>query len=82
MARKRQLKYATKLLRDIPVEELYDFLARKKGSMLKEKREFQELEHFRNILITEAVQLYEERMHSNGYLNENEPVEFLHDSMT
>jgi len=81
-ARKRQLKYATKLLRDIPVEELYDFLARKKGSMLKEKREFQELEHFRNLLITEAVQLYEERMHSNGYLNENEPVEFLYDSMT
>jgi ribosome-associated protein len=81
-ARKRQLKYATKLLRDKPAEELYDFLARKKGSMLKEKREFQELEHFRNLLITEAVQLYEEKMHDNGYVNENEPVELLHDSNT
>lgn len=81
-ARKRQLKYATKLLRDKPAEELYDFLARKKGSMLKEKREFQELEHFRNILITEAVQLYEEKMHYNGYVNENEPLELLHDSKT
>ncbi len=79
-ARKRQLKYATKLLRDKPAEDLYDFLARKKGSMLKEKREFQELEHFRNLLITEAVQVYEEKMHDNGYVNENEPVEFLHDS--
>jgi len=80
--RKRQLKYATKLLRDKPVEELYDFLARKKGSMLKEKREFKELEHLRNLLITEAIQIYEEKTQENGYLNENEPVEFLHDSET
>jgi ribosome-associated protein len=81
-SRKRQLKYATKLLRDKPVEELYSFLAQKKGSRLKEKREFHELEHFRNLLMTEAVQLYEERMHSNGYVNEKEPVEFLRDSVT
>ena len=81
-AKKRQLKYATKLLRDIPVEELYDFLARKKGSMLKEKREFQELEHYRNLLISEALQLFEERMHDNGYLSKDEPVEFLHDNAT
>jgi ribosome-associated protein len=82
-ARKRQLKYATKLLRDNKhVEELYDFLVRKKGSMLKEKRAFQELENYRNLLITEAVQLYEEQRHGNGYMNENEPTEFLHDSET
>jgi ribosome-associated protein len=81
-ARKRQLKYATKLLREKPVEELYDFLAQKKGSLLKENREFHELEHFRNLLITEAVQLYEESRSTNGYLNENEPVEFLHDTGT
>ena len=81
-ARKRQLKYATKLLRDMPVEELYDFLVRKKGSMLKEKREFQELENFRNLLINEAVQFYEEKMHSSGFLNENEPEGLLHNSET
>jgi ribosome-associated protein len=81
-ARKRQLKYATKLLRSKSVEELYSFLSQKKGSMLKEKHEFHELEHYRNLLITEVLQLYEERMHSNGYVNENEPVEFLHDSQT
>ena len=50
-AKKRQLKYATKLLRDKPVEELYDFLAQKKGSLLKKNREFHELENFRNLLI-------------------------------
>jgi len=81
-ARKRQLKYATKLLRDKPAEELYDFLAQKKGSLLKENREFHELEHFRNLLITEAVQLYEDSRSTNGYLNENEPVEFLNDTET
>ena len=80
--RKRQLKYATKLLRDKPAEELYDFLARKKGSMLKEKREFQKLEHYRNLLITEAIGQYEERRQNNGYANETEPVEFLHDTET
>jgi ribosome-associated protein len=80
-SRKRQLKFATKLLRDKPADELYDFLARKKGSILKEKREFRELEHFRNTLITEAVQRYEERVHDNGYVNEFEPPKFLKDSM-
>ena len=80
-SRKRQLKFATKLLRDKPADELYDFLARKKGSILKEKREFRELEHFRNALITEAVQRYEQRMHDNGYVNEFEPPKFLKDSM-
>ena len=81
-ARKRQLKYATKLLRRKSVEELYAFLTRKKGSMLEEKREFHELEHFRNLLITEVIQQYEERMHNNGYINDKEPVEFLRDSQT
>lgn len=81
-ARKRQLKYATKLLRSRSVEELYAFLTRQKGSMLKEKHEFHELEHFRNLLITEVIQQYEERMHSNGYINEEKPVEFLQDSHT
>ena len=79
-AKKRQLKYATKLLRDKPVEELFDFLARKKGSLLKKNREFHELENFRNLLIDETVQLYEDVMDNNGYINENEPVDLLKNS--
>ncbi|MDX1775575.1 MAG: DUF615 domain-containing protein [Desulfobulbales bacterium] len=81
-ARKRQLKYATKLLRGRSVEELYAFLTRKKGSMLEEKRDFHELEHFRNLLITEAVQLYEESMHSSGFISEDDPGDYLHGSKT
>ena len=79
-AKKRQLKYATKLLRDKPVEELYDFLAQKKGSFLKKNSEFHELEYLRNTLIDEVVQLYDDSMNNNGYLNENEPLDLLKES--
>jgi ribosome-associated protein len=80
-AKKRQLKYVTKLLRDQPVDELYDFLALKKGSQLKKNREFHELKHFRNLLIDETVQMYEDVMNNNGFINDNEPVDILKDSM-
>ena len=79
-AKKRQLKYATKLLRDSSVDELYDFLAQKKGSLLKKNREFHDLEHLRDILINEAVQQYEDMMHNNGYISENEPFDFFRES--
>lgn len=76
-ARKRQLKYATKLLRDVPLDNLYDFLASRKGSALKEKRDLHRLEHLRNSLVSEAVRLYEEEMQTDGFLHETEPVDFL-----
>ena len=79
-AKKRQLKYATKLLRDKPVDELYDFLARKKGSLLKKNREFHELEHFRDHLISEAVQQYDDMIQNGGYINENEQFGFSWES--
>ena len=79
-AKKRQLKYATKLLRNKPVEELYDFLALKKGSLLKKNREFHELEHFRNLLINETVKLYENVMNNDGYMKEHEPLDLLRES--
>ena len=66
-ARKRQLKYVTKLLRERPLEELYDFLAKKKGSALKKQREFQELEHLRNMLLNEAIDIGAEILQQEGY---------------
>jgi ribosome-associated protein len=79
-AKKRQLKYATKLLRDKPVEALYDFLAQKKGSLLKKNREFHELEHFRDNLINEAVKQYDDMIQNDGYINENEQFGFSWES--
>jgi ribosome-associated protein len=77
---RRQLKYATKLLRDKSVDELYEFLAQKKGSLLKKNREFHDLEHLRNLLVDEAVQHYEDMMHNDGYINENEPSDLFRKS--
>jgi ribosome-associated protein len=54
-ARKRQIKYITKLLRSEPVETLYDFLAERKGGELFRKKQFHELEYLRDILIEEAI---------------------------
>jgi ribosome-associated protein len=76
-ARKRQLKYATKLLRDALLDDLYDLLANRKGSALKENRTLQRLEHLRNSLVSEAIRLYDEAMQTDGYLHETEPVDFL-----
>ena len=80
-AKKRQLKYVTKLLRDQPVDDLYDFLAMKKGSVLKKNREFHELEYFRNLLITETVELYDGVMSNDGYMKEQEPFDLLRESV-
>ncbi len=60
-ARKRQLKYITKLLRSTPVEPLYDFMSRRRGSKLREDRAFHELEYMRDTLLSEAVEQY--RLH-------------------
>jgi ribosome-associated protein len=54
-ARKRQIKYITKLLRTEPVEPLYDFLAERRGSALQEKKQFHEIEYLRDRLIEEAI---------------------------
>ncbi len=57
-ARKRQLKFVTKLLRQHPHEALYDFVTRFKGEKLKTTRAFHELEYLRNALIEEALEHY------------------------
>ena len=54
-ARKRQIKYLTKNLRQIDADPLLDFMASKKGSHLKEKKEFHELENLRDSIINEAL---------------------------
>ena len=55
-ARKRQIKYLTKLLRSSSVDELYDFLTSLKGSKLKEKSLFHEAERLRDAMINEAME--------------------------
>ncbi len=54
-SRKRQIKYITKHLRDVPTEELYAFLEKRKGTALQKKKQFHEVEYLRDILIEEAI---------------------------
>ncbi|HEB68122.1 MAG TPA: DUF615 domain-containing protein [Desulfobulbus sp.] len=56
-ARKRQIKYITKLLKKEPVTELYDFLSKRKGASLHRKKQLHELEYLRDNLLDEAIAL-------------------------
>lgn len=54
-ARKRQIKFIAKELRNIDVEPLLAVLASRKGSLLKQRQEFQGLERLRDTILTEAI---------------------------
>lgn len=54
-ARKRQIKYLTKNLRELDPEPLFHFMETEKGSHLKQKKEFHELENLRDTIINEAI---------------------------
>jgi ribosome-associated protein len=54
-ARKRQIKYITKVLAREPVPELAEFLSLRKGKKLAQARAFHELEYLRDQLLDEAI---------------------------
>lgn len=57
-ARKREIKYINKLLRndEEAVERLYLFMDRKQGADLQHKKDFHELEYVRDSLVNEAIE--------------------------
>ncbi len=55
-ARKRQIKYLAKVLRQEPLDDIYTFLTNIKGSNLQEKEVFHEAERLRDAMINEAVE--------------------------
>ena len=55
-AKKRQIKYITKCLRELDPTPLMDFLESHRGSKLKQNQTFHELERFRDDIITEAIE--------------------------
>jgi ribosome-associated protein len=56
-ARKRQIKYITRLLSRDPVPDLSRFLSERKGKKLARAREMHELEYLRDSLLDEAIAL-------------------------
>lgn len=57
--KKRQIKYITKLLKNEPLEGLYDLISSRKGSALQEKKHFHEIEFLRDSLLSEALKYRE-----------------------
>lgn len=55
-ARKRQIKYLTKILKNEPLEDLYAFVEKRKGATLRVNKQFHELEYLRDSLLDEAIE--------------------------
>jgi len=70
-ARKRQIKYITKLLRSEPVDSLYDFLTKRKGDELLQTKQFHEVEYLRDRLIEEAISARRKAREQHRDLEEN-----------
>ena len=70
-AKKRQLKYITKLLKDEPVDDVYSFLSERKGKSLEENKAFHEVEYLRDALLNEAIEQQRIAVHNHEELEED-----------
>lgn len=59
-ARKRQLKHIAKSLRQLNADPLFEYLAKRKGSKLKEKKEFNLLERLRDDILNDAIYAFQQ----------------------
>ncbi|MDH3329907.1 MAG: DUF615 domain-containing protein [Desulfobulbaceae bacterium] len=78
-ARKRELKYITKLLKNDPddIEPLYLFMAKKRGTSLQDKKELHEIEYIRDSLLNEAIEQRNRARENQEELEENWPSQVL-----
>ncbi len=72
-ARKRQIKYLTKQIREIDPEPLLNFLVERKGSQLKKNAEFHNLERLRDDIITDVLAAVEEAFMEDKPLGDDWP---------
>jgi ribosome-associated protein len=70
-ARKRQQKHIAKELRNMEPEPLYDFLTEKKGSRLRQNKEFHALEQLREQIIDEVLHAAQLAQQEGEILAEN-----------
>ncbi len=59
-SKKRQIKYLAKLMRQGPLEEMYLFVTKRKGSNLHTKKQHHAAERMRDTLINEAMEAKKE----------------------
>ncbi len=78
-ARKRQIKYVAKVMRQEPLEPIYQFLEGRKGSQLRTKQQFHEAERLRDGVVNEAMASWQEALHDQiewepGWTSEQIPL--------
>jgi ribosome-associated protein len=56
-ARKRQIKYLAKVLRQYSLDEIYVYLKARKGSSLQENQLFHQAERWRDVIINDAMEV-------------------------
>jgi ribosome-associated protein len=61
-ARKRQIKYLAKVMRQEPLDDVYSFLTTIKGSDLQKKEVLHEAERLRDQMINEAMEDHQEHL--------------------
>ena len=77
-ARKRQIKYIAKELRQQPVEEILSFLTEQKGSKLQMSRNFQSLEKLRDDILAVAIEEYNSFQEKPDFYVMDRDVQILH----
>lgn len=78
-ALKRQTKYLAKVMRDLPLDEIYLFMQRRKGSALQDKQQFHRAERWRDILINEALEINQRCQAAQVSFEPDYPSELLDD---
>jgi len=58
-SKNRQIKYLAKVMRQGPLDEIYLYITKRKGSNLHAKKQFHEAERLRDTLINEAMGLHQ-----------------------
>lgn len=59
-SRKRQIKYLAKVLRQYPLDDIYNYLKARKGSSLQENQLFHQAERWRDVIINDAMEVYDD----------------------
>jgi len=81
-ARKRQIKYIARELRQLNPAPLLDFLATRRGSRLKGQLEEKELERIRLSILDAAISEYQERLDPDGHFYMNQEAFSLRQAAT
>lgn len=78
-ARKRQIKYITKILKHDPVEmdAVYVFMSERQGTTLQDTKEFHEIEYLRDTLLNEAIAQLKTARENHVEMEENWPSQVV-----